>query len=281
MIKIKPVINYTTACPYCNGKTTTSRVIWQGIHIGVVSSCVTCQVEIVADLPVGQAQFTPYQLNVAKNEIFGDACALKWFGRPFLESLRNPYEHYPITIQVEKRRNIRDVVILNCIDYLYGHSLLKLLNADAYQKMDQNVGLVVIVPSFLRWMVPNYVAEIWVVNIPLSKAKNYFPKLNEEIQHQLTRFNQVYVSLAHSHPINFDIVNFTGVKPFAPPPDELLLAVPATLQAALPVAVLAVLLEALPAVLTAVFATLPPLTALAPRQALRTLVRHGFFLASR
>lgn len=214
MIKIKPVINYTTACPYCNGKTTTSRVIWQGIHIGVVSSCVTCKVEIVADLPVGQAQFTPYQLNVAKNEIFGDACALKWFGRPFLESLRNPYEHYPITVQVEKRRNIRDVVILNCIDYLYGHSLLKLLNADSYQKMDQNVGLVVIVPSFLRWMVPNYVAEIWVVNIPLSKSKNYFPKLNEEIQHQLTRFNQVYVSLAYSHPINFDIVNFTGVKPF-------------------------------------------------------------------
>ena len=67
----------------------------------------------------------------------------------------------------------------------------------------------------------------------------------------------------------------------SPPPDELLLAVPAALQAALPVAVLAVLLVAPPAVLTAVFATLPPLPALAPRQALRTLVRHGFFLASR
>lgn len=213
MIKIKPVIQHTVICPYCGGEAVSSRVLWQGIHVAVVASCSVCHVETVTDLPIGQAIFTPYQINTATGEVFGNEDALNWFGRPFLESLCKPDSLYPVVIQIEKRREISDAVIINCLDYLYGHSLLKLLNSDSHRETDRQVGLVVLIPSFLRWMVPKYVAEVWVVNIPLSKSQSYFPLLHAEIEKQLIRFNEVYLSLAHSHPSHFDIINFTGEKP--------------------------------------------------------------------
>ena len=169
--------------------------------------------ETVADLPVGQALFTPYQVNVAANEVFGDKVALDWFGGPLLESLRNPDSHCQVAMQVEKRREVSNAIILNCLDYLYGHSLLKLLNADSYSGIDQQTGLVVMVPACLRWLVPKYVAEVWVVNIPLSRSRSYFPSLHAAMEKELIRFDEVHLSLAHSHPCGFNITNFSGESP--------------------------------------------------------------------
>lgn len=213
MIKIKPTIQQNVLCPYCRNKAASNKVLWQGIHVVVEASCHVCNVELLADLPIGQAIYTPYLVNKLTGEVFGSVDAMSWFGRPLLDSLRNPDSNHTVEMQVEKRRQVESVIVLNCIDYLYGHSLLKLLNADAYRAIDGKKGLVVIVPNFLRWMVPDYVAEIWTVNIPLSSAQKYFPSLHAAIDEQMTRFKEVSVSLAYSHPAEFNITNFTGVLP--------------------------------------------------------------------
>jgi len=212
LIKIQPFIDYIPSCPYCGVDLKSKKILWQGIHVVVISRCLSCQVEIVSDLPIGQALFTPYQVNKATNKIFGAKSALAWFGKPLLESLQKPEKDLPVVMKIEKRRVVKNAVILNCIDYLYGHSLLKLLNSDSYKDLDEHTGLIVIVPRFLSWMVPKYVAEIWVVDILLSKSNNYYTKLHSQIEQQLTRFSTVHISLAHSHPSNFEISNFTGVK---------------------------------------------------------------------
>lgn len=213
MIRIKPTIQHTVVCPYCGIDAVSNRVLWQGIHVAVVAKCPICDTETIADLPIGQAIFTPYQVNVATNEVFGDQAASDWFGKPLLDSLRNPDSLYQVEIQVERRREISNAIVLNCLDYLYGHSLLKLLNADMYSGIDQQTGLVVVVPTYLRWMVPKYVAEVWVVDIPLSRSRSYFPSLHAAMEKELVRFDEVHLSLAHSHPCKFNITNFSGETP--------------------------------------------------------------------
>jgi hypothetical protein len=201
-----------SACPYCGNGLQPREILWQGIHTCVESRCERCKIDVVEDLKVGHAIFNTYQVNVTNKEIFGPQNAMSWFGRPLLASLCNPDQDFQLEFKIEKFREIKIAVILNCIDYLYGHALLKLLNAEKYVG-EGKPGLVVIIPRFLRWMVPEYIAEIWTVNIPLGKAQSYFPAFNGEIQKQLTRFEEVYCSLAHAHPAIRDIKQFTGVEP--------------------------------------------------------------------
>jgi hypothetical protein len=103
-----------------------------------------------------------------------------------------------------------DVVILNCIDYLYGHSLLKLLNASRHINAKQN--LVVIVPAFLKWCIPENVSEIWSVNISLKDSQEFYPDLDKKIKREIERFNTVYVSKALAHPKDFDVLDYTKVS---------------------------------------------------------------------
>lgn len=207
MIQIKPLIRHATTCPYCATLLEPARVLWQGIHVAVIAECSTCGKEVISDLPIGQAVFTPFQVNRATGEVFGNPNVKEWFGKPFVQSLQHPEADNIGEIRVTRRKEANSVVILNCLDYLYGHSLLKLLNADIH-KSD---ALIVIVQPCLKWMVPDYVAEIWEVNLPFARSRSYFPMLDASIQHEMERFDSVYVSPAFSHPANFEIRNFTAV----------------------------------------------------------------------
>ena len=186
-----------------------NEVLWQGIHICGRYTCGQCGEAFVEDLPVGQALFTPYRVD-SKGQLTGDDSAKSWFGNPLRDSLHRPAATDSIGFTVEIRRKVRHAIVLNCIDFLYGHCLLKLLNAEAHAG-DRTKGLIVIVPRFLRWMIPEYVAEIWEVDLPLGRARSYFPQLHRCIVSELARFECVQISPAHSHPAEFNIVNFTTV----------------------------------------------------------------------
>ncbi len=213
MIQIKPEINHRSTCPHCKSNLRPHSILWQGIHVCAVSKCYHCGAEIIEDLNVGHALYYPHQVDLGANKIFfTDQGGLFWFGKPLLQSLKKPRHDFKISLNIEKIQARRNVIILNCIDYLYGHSLLKLLNAENHLNKNPELGLIVIIPSFLRWMIPQGVAEIWTVDMPLSKAQNYVPDLNVQIQKECSRFEKVYVSRAHVHPKSFDITKFTGIQ---------------------------------------------------------------------
>ena len=211
MIQIKPVIHHQSRCPHCNTPLHDYDILWQGIHICAVSRCSGCQAGITEDLKVGHSRYTPYQADGAAGQLFGSDSSRAWYGMPLLRSLESPTYDYALELNVEKFRDAREVIILDCIDSLYGHCLLKLLSADAHLRNDPELGLVVMVQEFLRWMVPEGVAEVWTVNIPLALASNYYPELDRRIKQECDRFDTIYLSPALSHPRDFDITCFTGV----------------------------------------------------------------------
>ena len=210
MLQIKPTIEHEIKCPRCNLTLPSRKVIFQGIHIITKHSCKKCGREYFSDLPVGHAIDYPYKVNPEEGIMWGsETSARNWFGIPLLKSLQKPnYEN--INLKIIKHKPSENIILLNCLDYLYGHSLLKLLNADRLIKNKKNV--VVIIPQFLEWMVPKGVVEAWIVKMSLRNSLDYYPALDRKIKKQLKRFNQVCVDKALSHPSEYDITNFTGVK---------------------------------------------------------------------
>jgi hypothetical protein len=209
MIQIRPVSKLQPDCAYCKKPLKQTGLVWQGIHTLLTGICPKCKSEFFVDLPVGHALNYPFVIDKEKWKLFGSSLAEKWFGQPLLNSLKNPQED-AMEMVVEKKKSAKNVVVLNCLDYLYGHSLLKLLNAEKLIKERKN--LVVIIPKFLKWMVPAGVAEVWVVDLPLKKAQNYYLDLQRQINQELKRFNRIFLSEAYSHPLDFEITNFTGIK---------------------------------------------------------------------
>lgn len=210
MIQLYPASIEGIPCPYCGGKIK-GEILWQGIHVCVKGNCSNCHLTIVGDLPVGQALYTPYQVCIERGELFGSEQCKGWFGTPLLRSLLSPDDGI-VDLRIEQFRTSNRVMILNCLDYLYGHCLLKLLNADWHLKHDSDFTLIVIIPSFLRWMVPEGVGEIWSVGLSLGKMQKFYPDLHRTINKECSRFSEISLSPAYSHPRAFDISTYTKVS---------------------------------------------------------------------
>jgi len=209
MIRISPNINYKLFCPLCDSPLKYGDVLWQGIHICVETHCNNCEKDFISDLPVGHGAHASFHVAKDSYELYGER-SREWLGVPFQKSLRKP-SCKQVELTVEKKRIVLgDVVILNCIDYLYGHSLLKLLNASRHINAKQN--LVVIVPALLKWCVPENVSEVWSVNISLKDSQEFYPGLDKKIRREIKRFDTVYVSKAFAHPKDFDVLGFTKVS---------------------------------------------------------------------
>jgi len=208
MVEIYPTIDFVGHSPYGDGRLLPKKIIWQGIHTCVETKCNATGKTVITDIPVGHAVTYPCAVNLSTKEIFCQPDVHKWLGEPLLNSFEHPAtERIPVTIEVFKRCS--RVIILNCIDNYYGHSLLKLFNAERHLDVHTKFGLIILIQKNYRWLVPDGVAEIWTVDIPLSNAHHYYSSVDEQIQQECKRFKQVFVSKAYSHPRVNDITRYT------------------------------------------------------------------------
>ncbi len=178
--------------------------------------CTGCGREYFGDLPSGQGLYTPVLLD-KETGAATDCGQAPWFSDWITASFAKRSSE-PLGFEVRQfsaRKN--KVVLLNCLDTLYGHSLLKLLNAQHYIDYEPNTSLIVMVPPFLEWMLPEGVSEAWVVDLPLRRGTEWNDWLANEISQRLEATPEVSLSVAFSHPHadSFDIERFTRVKPFA------------------------------------------------------------------
>jgi hypothetical protein len=212
---LHPFTDAEHVCPYCR-----VRLGVKGWHVPGMRNladllCERCGRAFYGDLAAGQALYTPMLLEKATGAVH-DAHGVEWFAGWLRDSYaRRADESVPFDVQ-ERRAVTRPVVLLNCLDTLYGHSLLKLLNAQFHLDRHTDVDLVVMVPTPLAWMTPDGVAQVWSVGLPLRRGTEWNEWLAREIRRRVEAFGQVSLSHALSHPPpgEFDIERFTRVKPF-------------------------------------------------------------------
>ncbi|HEV7893603.1 MAG TPA: hypothetical protein VGP08_23515 [Pyrinomonadaceae bacterium] len=213
--RLHPVTDAEHECPHCR-----ARLGVRGWHVPGMRNladllCTTCGREFYGDLASGQALYTPMLLDKATGAVHGQH-GVGWFAAWLRDSYaRRVDEAIPFDVR-EGRAITKPVVLLNCLDTLYGHSLLKLLNAQYYLDRRADVDLVVMVPSLLAWMVPDGVAQVWSVGLPLRRGTEWNEWLAREVRRRVEAFDAVSLGHALSHPRldEFDIERFTRVKPF-------------------------------------------------------------------
>lgn len=217
MIQIKPYISLDYLCN-CGGEYSFSELIWQGLHIGEKLICKDCGKVRINSLEVNQSGIEPYVYYPDSKlvcDLKGNVVPDNWFSKK-LKSIAAPVTR-DVDFKVEILHKYDEVIILNTLDYVYGHSLLYLLNLQRIIESEKELGIIVIVQPMLRWLIPEKnVAEIWTVNLGFSDFNSFYPDLSVRINSELARFDKVMLSKAHVIPTNenINIQTFTGLKPY-------------------------------------------------------------------
>lgn len=213
MIRLHPVPEVRFACPSCGRELSVDGWYVPGMRTLAELSCPGCSRLYYGDLPSGFGLQYPMLLDRATGDV-NDPAGVPWFA----ELLRRSYaerKSSPVDIEVEQFRPLERPVLLDCLDGLYGHSLLKLLNAQYYLDHEPEFDLVVLVPRFLRWLAPPGAAAVWTVDLPLARGAEWNDSLAAELRRRLEPFEAAYLSLAfpHPRPADYAIERFTGLVP--------------------------------------------------------------------
>jgi hypothetical protein len=214
MTPLLPDVATDHACVYCHTSLQPRGSYIPGMRNLALLTCTQCGREFYGDLRSGQAFFTPQLLEIATGKVH-DPHGVAWFASWLEQSFAHRVASAPELRVIEHRPVTRPVVFLNCLDTLYGHVLLKLLNAQAY--IDRSdVDLIVMLPASFAWLVPDGAAQVWLVDLPLARGTEWNDGLASEIATRLGAFAEVHLSIARSHPRaeDYDIERFTRVKPF-------------------------------------------------------------------
>ncbi len=212
LVPLTPALFNDFECPKCTApRPVPSRNLFIGIQVLGDYRCPACGAQYLRDLPVGfqtelQLAFEPESRNI-----------LHWNAEPWIT-----YPEYasPTTFKFAIERKVfsqrSKVIVLNTLDHLYGHVLLKLFNAQHYLDNYPDHGVILLIPKMFEWLVPKGVAEVWVVDQKLSQARAWHPCIDAFVQEQLPRYEEVSLARCWSHPefTAIDIGRFTGIKPF-------------------------------------------------------------------
>jgi len=218
VIRLHPIPDAAHTCPYCQVRLEVKGWYIPGMRNLADLKCPQCGREFYGDLPSGHGLYYPMLLERAAGLVH-DEHGVNWFAHWLRDSYANRVKS-PVKLIVEDLRPLKQPILLNCLDTLYGHCLLKLLHAQYYLDHRPDLALVVLIPRFLRWMVPDGVAAIWTVGLPLKRGIEWNDWLAAEIKRRIEPLEECWLSVAfsHPHPKDYDIERFTHVHPF--PVDE-------------------------------------------------------------
>jgi len=205
MIQLAPDLTYPTQCPACNAANPAGQVRFAGAVTLAESTCPACATTYCQTLPIGQ--FNRFPVAVSRT---GQHVCVAERGRWLLGLVTRCAEPAPRTevchVSVVPSPGITTatsqpsaIILLICLDACYGHALMLLFNAQRHHDQHPDRPIIIVVPRSLVWLVPDYVAEIWVVNLPLSALTGNIPGLDAFVKQQFARFKTVWLSHGNNH----------------------------------------------------------------------------------
>lgn len=213
MLKIHPEVDFHEACPANGDHLEVRKIVIAGMQCMVEAVCPSCGTEYYVDLPVAHAIQNQHFINAKTGEIVKFKSS-NWLTKVLEQSFSEPTNKEIVPI-VHKFWDADRIIILNCLDFLYGHCLLKLLNAQRYLDNNPDLGCCVLVPTQLVHLVPDGVAEIWEFPVSIKETGKWYPSLQSWIEEQISKRKECYLSRAYSHPSNkvYDLDRFVRNVP--------------------------------------------------------------------
>jgi hypothetical protein len=222
MIRIKPDIDLTFDCPCGKSAVRPDALHLGGMHTIAHFRCAACDEAYFLEMPINAGGFYPGILNARTGERADRLPLDNWYLRGLVDAYRQR-KSTEIGFEIEKNRAFspgKKIALLHCLDTTYGHALFELFNADHYLAQP-DVDLIIIVQKNLRWLVPDGAAEVWVLDIPFSRANDWNEWLAERVREEVSRLpGEVHLcrTFVQADSSDFDIERYSRVKPF--PLDE-------------------------------------------------------------
>jgi hypothetical protein len=216
MIEIKPTVENFFRCPECDsGDPVIVGVRIHSIYTLGDCKCRLCGAEFYQTFPIGHCVNDYVSVNKTTGKVSPGIKPDFWL----VNTLRNAHRgsrSKQVAVKKIVNETKREVIVLNCLDYLYGHVLLKLFNYQYHLRNNPGIGLVVIVPRAFEWLIPAEASEAWVVDLSLGELAYEYSTLASFFNEELKRFDRVWLSTAWSHPdlATVDIKRLTGIAPF-------------------------------------------------------------------
>ena len=217
MLTLKPLsISATFVCPDCGCKYgEPQQVTFLGTHILADCICECCENYYYHTLPTGHAAIFPISFSKNTTNSRFDPQIRIWLAEPLINTIRT---HQQVEKLISKQvfKEAKEVILLNCLDSCYGHVFLKLLNAQYYLKNDAQKGLIILIPESFQWLLPEGIAEAWMVKSKLSDFNKKISTLDAFIKEEIKRFDTVRISKVPVHPNLSEIRlnDFLKTEPF-------------------------------------------------------------------
>lgn len=201
-------------CPECGERLAATGWYMPGMRMLTRARCTGCGRDYFVDLPAGQGLHSPMLLDPATGAVH-DRAGVPWFADWLHESYR---DRTAATLALTVDRHLpltRPAILINCLDTLYGHALLKLFNAQQYLDSGR-FDVIAIVQPFLAGLVPEGVAETWRVDLPLRDGKSWSDGLADAIAAECARIDGFRIAPVHPHPHPsiVSIERFSRIPPF-------------------------------------------------------------------
>lgn len=217
MIEIKPTISEQFHLPkHSEECAVVEGIVFVGTHVLAKCHYSSSEQHFYQAFPVGHTWQYPVVFSEDGQNTYYQAEAKLWLAEPLIESFLSHHTAKPILIRRDVRKTYRQVIILNCLDSCYGHCLYKLFNAQRHLLQHSELGLILLIPKSLRWLVPEGTAEIWEVDASTRQLKQYIPNLDGFVKSSLEAYDKVYLSRAITqlNTLEIDTKRFTKIAPF-------------------------------------------------------------------
>lgn len=196
--KLRDLDEILVECPSCKGPLRPTQVQIAGMPIVVSARCSGCGRTFDFDWPAGHALLHPVIVESETGAVHVGGS--EWYARRVLRCLATRSDPIPVEITVRGSCRVGGTAtVLDCIDYLYGHVLLKVMSAAKHMREAPGDDTVVVVPKLLSWLVPEG-AVIVEVDMPLSLGEHGLAGLDAVIEEVLEPCSAVRISPAISQP---------------------------------------------------------------------------------
>ncbi len=211
MIALHPLPDAAFDCPACGAALTVVGWHMPGMRVLARLTCPACARNYYGDLPTGQGIYHPSLLDLASGVVH--APFPSWFADELHDNFAAPRPG-GLPVRVETFRPLHRPALLNCLDTFYGHCLEKLLNAQS--AIEGGADLLIVVPAFLRWLVPDGAAEVWTVDVPLRAGAAWDEVFAGKMRDRLAALPtcDLIPAFPEPDPDRYQIERFTRIAPF-------------------------------------------------------------------
>jgi hypothetical protein len=198
MLQISPLIELALACPECAGRLLPEGLHFAGIPVFAECSCSSCHTRYWVDLPAGHALLHPTVIS-SDGQVYFDG--LDWYSKVLQAILKSRSAAKSPKIRVRSRPSgAKTALIVNCLDTLYGHSLLKFMSCLHYLRRSGEIDVIAVIPSGLAWMLPPILQSVIEVDLPLAEFGTWIGGLDTAVKSLLSPYKMAYLAEAVSQP---------------------------------------------------------------------------------